>query len=148
MGRLGGAVLSAMPVLSTDEVIERIDAVALEDLRELAASCSRPSGCRSPGSGRRRALRARDRALGAPRRERGRRVIRVAVAGAAGRMGETVCRAVEGAEDMELSGRADPALGTPLAEVLPQAARCSSISPSRTRRWRTRSPRWAPASTS
>jgi 4-hydroxy-tetrahydrodipicolinate reductase len=48
-------------------------------------------------------------------------VIRVAVAGAAGRMGETVCRAVEGAPDMELSGRADPALGTPLAEVLPHA---------------------------
>jgi len=36
-------------------------------------------------------------------------------------MGETVCRAVEGADDMELSGRADPALGTPLAEVLPGA---------------------------
>jgi 4-hydroxy-tetrahydrodipicolinate reductase len=33
-------------------------------------------------------------------------------------MGETVCRAVEGAQDMELSGRADPALGTPLADVL------------------------------
>ncbi len=48
-------------------------------------------------------------------------MIRVAVAGAAGRMGETVCRAVEGAPDMELSGRADPALGTPLAEVLPGA---------------------------
>ena len=39
-------------------------------------------------------------------------MIRVAVAGAAGRMGETVCRAVEGAPDMELTGRADPALGT------------------------------------
>ena len=48
-------------------------------------------------------------------------MIRVAVAGAAGRMGETVCRAVEGAPDMELSGRADPALGTPLAEILPHA---------------------------
>jgi 4-hydroxy-tetrahydrodipicolinate reductase len=48
-------------------------------------------------------------------------VIRVAVAGAAGRMGETVCAAVEGAEDMELSGRADPALGTSLAEALGQA---------------------------
>ena len=48
-------------------------------------------------------------------------MIRVAVAGAAGRMGETVCRAVEGAPDMELSGRADPALGTPLAEVLGDA---------------------------
>jgi 4-hydroxy-tetrahydrodipicolinate reductase len=48
-------------------------------------------------------------------------VIRVAVAGAAGRMGQTVCRAVDGAEDMQLTGRADPALGTPLAEVLPNA---------------------------
>jgi 4-hydroxy-tetrahydrodipicolinate reductase len=45
-------------------------------------------------------------------------MIRVAVAGAAGRMGKTVCAAVEGAEDMELAGRADPALGTSVAEVL------------------------------
>jgi 4-hydroxy-tetrahydrodipicolinate reductase len=48
-------------------------------------------------------------------------MIRVAVAGAAGRMGETVCAAVEGAEDMELSGRADPTLGTPLEHVLGEA---------------------------
>ncbi len=48
-------------------------------------------------------------------------MIAVAVAGAAGRMGETVCRAVEGAPDMRLSGRADPALDTPLADVLPVA---------------------------
>jgi 4-hydroxy-tetrahydrodipicolinate reductase len=47
--------------------------------------------------------------------------IRVAVAGAAGRMGETVCGAVESADDMELTGRADPALNTPLSEVLPGA---------------------------
>jgi len=46
-------------------------------------------------------------------------VIRVAVAGAAGKMGATVCDAVTGAGDMELIGRADPALGTTLAEVLP-----------------------------
>jgi 4-hydroxy-tetrahydrodipicolinate reductase len=45
-------------------------------------------------------------------------VIRVGVSGAAGRMGETVCRAVEGADDMDLSGRADPALDTELAEIL------------------------------
>jgi 4-hydroxy-tetrahydrodipicolinate reductase len=45
-------------------------------------------------------------------------VTRVAVAGAAGRMGQTVCAAVEGAEDMELTGRADPALDTPLSAVL------------------------------
>jgi 4-hydroxy-tetrahydrodipicolinate reductase len=48
-------------------------------------------------------------------------MIRVAVAGAAGRMGQTVCAAIEGAEDMELVGRADPLLGTTLEEVLPQA---------------------------
>jgi 4-hydroxy-tetrahydrodipicolinate reductase len=45
-------------------------------------------------------------------------VIRVAVAGAAGRMGQTVCAAVEGAGDLELTGRADPALGVELASVL------------------------------
>jgi len=44
--------------------------------------------------------------------------LRVAVAGAAGRMGEAVCAAVDGADDLELAGRADPALGTPVAEVL------------------------------
>ena len=48
-------------------------------------------------------------------------MIRVAVAGAAGKMGATVCDAVLGADDMELTGRADPALGTTLAEVLPDA---------------------------
>jgi 4-hydroxy-tetrahydrodipicolinate reductase len=48
-------------------------------------------------------------------------VIRVAVAGAAGKMGATVCDAVMGADDMELTGRADPALGTTLADVLPDA---------------------------
>jgi 4-hydroxy-tetrahydrodipicolinate reductase len=45
-------------------------------------------------------------------------VIQVAVAGAAGRMGETVCRSVEGASDMVVSGRADPALGTAVIDVL------------------------------
>ena len=48
-------------------------------------------------------------------------MIRVAVAGAAGRMGQTVCEAVDGAPDMELIGRADPALGTTLADVLSAA---------------------------
>jgi 4-hydroxy-tetrahydrodipicolinate reductase len=48
-------------------------------------------------------------------------VIRVAVSGAAGRMGETVCAAVSGAEDMELVGRADPQLGVSLADVLDDA---------------------------
>jgi 4-hydroxy-tetrahydrodipicolinate reductase len=48
-------------------------------------------------------------------------MIRVAVAGAAGRMGQTVCAAVEGAEDMELVGRADPSLDTTLESVLEAA---------------------------
>jgi 4-hydroxy-tetrahydrodipicolinate reductase len=46
---------------------------------------------------------------------------RVAVAGAAGKMGQAVCEAVEEAEGLELSGRADPQLGVELAEVLPGA---------------------------
>jgi 4-hydroxy-tetrahydrodipicolinate reductase len=46
---------------------------------------------------------------------------RVAVAGAAGKMGAAVCEAVEEAEGLELTGRADPALGTELSEVLPDA---------------------------
>jgi 4-hydroxy-tetrahydrodipicolinate reductase len=45
-------------------------------------------------------------------------MIRVAVAGAAGRMGEAVCAAVEEADGLELTGRADPALGVELASVL------------------------------
>jgi 4-hydroxy-tetrahydrodipicolinate reductase len=48
-------------------------------------------------------------------------VINVAVSGAAGRMGETVCAAVEGAEDMALVGRADPKLGVALEDVLGDA---------------------------
>ena len=48
-------------------------------------------------------------------------MIRVAVAGAAGRMGEAVCRAVEGADDLELTGRADPALDTTVEEVVQHA---------------------------
>jgi 4-hydroxy-tetrahydrodipicolinate reductase len=48
-------------------------------------------------------------------------VIRVAVAGAAGRMGQAVVAAVEGAGDMQLIGTADPALGTTLADVLGDA---------------------------
>jgi 4-hydroxy-tetrahydrodipicolinate reductase len=48
-------------------------------------------------------------------------VINVAVSGAAGRMGETVCHAVEGADDMALVGRADPQLDTALQDVLGDA---------------------------
>ena len=48
-------------------------------------------------------------------------MIRVAVAGAAGRMGQAVCASVEGAEDLELTGRADPSLETSVADVLDAA---------------------------
>jgi 4-hydroxy-tetrahydrodipicolinate reductase len=48
-------------------------------------------------------------------------MINVAVSGAAGRMGQTVCAAVERADDMALVGRADPLLDTRLAEVLGDA---------------------------
>jgi 4-hydroxy-tetrahydrodipicolinate reductase len=48
-------------------------------------------------------------------------LINVAVSGAAGRMGATVCEAVEGADDLSLTGRADPLLETALADVLGDA---------------------------
>ena len=48
-------------------------------------------------------------------------MIAVGGAGAAGRMGSTVCGAVEAAEGMELTGRADPSLRVELAEILPAA---------------------------
>ncbi len=48
-------------------------------------------------------------------------MIRVAVAGAAGRMGKTVCEAVGGAPDMELVGKADPLLGVTLERMLAES---------------------------
>jgi len=46
---------------------------------------------------------------------------RVAVSGAAGRMGQAVVEAVEGADDLNLAGKADPSLGVELSEVLGDA---------------------------
>ena len=48
-------------------------------------------------------------------------MIRVVASGAAGRMGQAVCEAVEGAEGMDLVAKADPALGVELAAVLGEA---------------------------
>jgi 4-hydroxy-tetrahydrodipicolinate reductase len=45
-------------------------------------------------------------------------MIRVAVSGAAGRMGGTVCAAVDGAADMELVARADPSLGLGVQDAI------------------------------
>lgn len=47
--------------------------------------------------------------------------IRVIASGAAGRMGEAVCEAVGGAEDLELVARVDPALEVELTDVLSEA---------------------------
>lgn len=44
--------------------------------------------------------------------------IRVAVAGAAGKMGLATCEAIEAADGLELVARVDPALGLVLADVL------------------------------
>jgi 4-hydroxy-tetrahydrodipicolinate reductase len=48
-------------------------------------------------------------------------MIRVAVAGAAGRMGRMVCETVTAAEDLALTGQADPVLGVAVVEVLGEA---------------------------
>jgi 4-hydroxy-tetrahydrodipicolinate reductase len=48
-------------------------------------------------------------------------MIRVAVSGAAGRMGQAVCETIEGAGDTELVAKADPTLGVALADVLGEA---------------------------
>jgi 4-hydroxy-tetrahydrodipicolinate reductase len=48
-------------------------------------------------------------------------MIAVAVSGAAGRMGGTVCEAVEAADDLKLVGRADPSLDASLGDVLGDA---------------------------
>jgi 4-hydroxy-tetrahydrodipicolinate reductase len=45
--------------------------------------------------------------------------LRVGVAGAAGRVGRAICDGVEAERDLELTGRADPALDTPLEAILP-----------------------------
>jgi 4-hydroxy-tetrahydrodipicolinate reductase len=51
-------------------------------------------------------------------------MIRVVVSGAAGKMGQAVCEAVEGADDMGLAARADPALDAPLSDSLAGADVC------------------------
>jgi 4-hydroxy-tetrahydrodipicolinate reductase len=46
-------------------------------------------------------------------------VIRVGVAGAAGKVGRAICDGVQAADDLVLGGRADPALDAPLEAILP-----------------------------
>jgi len=51
MGRLGASMLNEMPILSVDEMIERIDSVSLEQVRELAAELYDPSALSVVGVG-------------------------------------------------------------------------------------------------
>ena len=118
MNRLGSEVLAGAPLLSLDDVVAQIDAVSLADISALVRGAVGP---RAPIGGRDRTRPGPLRAGPGPAGARAEHMIRVAVAGAHGRMGQAVCRAVQGADDMELSGRADPALGTSVADVLGDA---------------------------
>ena len=51
MSRLGAAVLNELPVLSLNEMIERIDAVGIQQVRELAAALFDPSALSAAGVG-------------------------------------------------------------------------------------------------
>ncbi len=113
MNRLGSELLAGAPLLRLDEVVERIDAVTLDDLAALVDELWAPGAPvgRRASAPTRRASRRRSSSRPACRRVAAPASIRVAVAGAAGRMGATVCGAVEARDDMELVARADPALG-------------------------------------
>ena len=51
MNRLGSAVLGKQPLLSVDELVERIEAVTIDDLRELAAELLGPERLSAAGIG-------------------------------------------------------------------------------------------------
>jgi predicted Zn-dependent peptidase len=51
MSRLGSSILNEMPILSVDEVIERIDAVGIAELRELAGELFAPGALSVVGVG-------------------------------------------------------------------------------------------------
>jgi predicted Zn-dependent peptidase len=51
MSRLGTSVMYELPILSVDETIERIDAVTIEDCRELAAELFAPARLSAAGVG-------------------------------------------------------------------------------------------------
>ena len=124
MSRNARSALFDLPLLSIDELIERTDAVTVDDVAELADELYAPerlsAACIGADEERFRDAVARS-AKRSPPSLRHARSIRVVVAGAAGRMGATVCEAVEEADGLELSGRADPALDTALADVLGDA---------------------------
>jgi predicted Zn-dependent peptidase len=51
MNRLGSSVLAGLPLLTLDEVVERIEAVSLADLEELAIELFAPERLSAVGIG-------------------------------------------------------------------------------------------------
>jgi predicted Zn-dependent peptidase len=51
MHRLGGSLLFDLPLLETDEVMERIDAVTMDDMRALVDELWAPDGLSAAGIG-------------------------------------------------------------------------------------------------
>jgi predicted Zn-dependent peptidase len=51
MNRLGSALLGDMPIYSVDEIVDRIDAVTIDDLRELARELFAPEALSAAGVG-------------------------------------------------------------------------------------------------
>ena len=71
MNRLGSSVLADMPLLTVDEVIERIDAVTLDDSRALARELFAPERMSAAGHRPRRGGVPSARPLAAGRAARG-----------------------------------------------------------------------------
>jgi predicted Zn-dependent peptidase len=51
MNRLGSSLLADLPLLSVDEVVERVDAVTLDDVRDLAGELLAPERLSAAGIG-------------------------------------------------------------------------------------------------
>jgi predicted Zn-dependent peptidase len=51
MNRLGSSLLAGLPLLSVDEMIERIEAVSVEDLADLAGELYAPERLSAAGIG-------------------------------------------------------------------------------------------------
>ena len=115
MMRLGKAELVYPDYRCTDELLAGVDDVTLDRANAIAADVlSRPAALAAVGPFR--SSRSIAGAQRRPRRE-GRHVsrTRVAVLGARGRMGATVCDAVDGADDLDLVASLD--LGDDIAAV-------------------------------
>jgi len=51
MSRLGASIMNELPILSVNDMIERIDVVTIEDVRELASELFAPAGLSVAGVG-------------------------------------------------------------------------------------------------